>query len=188
MYCNNCGKQIPDGSRFCTYCGQPVSSKKQIKEDIPHDVPEEEKSLERDNSVIYKWLVNIALYASVLYLVLLLLAHTSYEVSVEQKEGGVSGNGTPIVNVNITVCDKLSKGKLSLGFCSGFHNYDCDSFIVGQAYGFYRSYTKQELDKYGQTVVDGYKSCNLAWIIVFALVSVCLYFLRKYLLKHRIIV
>jgi hypothetical protein len=25
MYCQNCGKQLPDGSRYCTDCGTPVS-------------------------------------------------------------------------------------------------------------------------------------------------------------------
>ena len=38
MFCSNCGKQIPDGSKFCPYCGAPVmkivseTSLKQAKE------------------------------------------------------------------------------------------------------------------------------------------------------------
>jgi uncharacterized membrane protein YvbJ len=24
MYCNNCGKQIPDNSKFCNYCGSKI--------------------------------------------------------------------------------------------------------------------------------------------------------------------
>ncbi len=26
MYCNNCGKEIADGSKFCSYCGSPVTA------------------------------------------------------------------------------------------------------------------------------------------------------------------
>lgn len=27
MYCNNCGKEIPDGSEFCNFCGNKTGGK-----------------------------------------------------------------------------------------------------------------------------------------------------------------
>lgn len=29
MYCKKCGKQIPDASKFCRYCGEPIGKEKQ---------------------------------------------------------------------------------------------------------------------------------------------------------------
>ena len=31
MYCPNCGKEIPDGSKFCPYCGYFVTNKKNVE-------------------------------------------------------------------------------------------------------------------------------------------------------------
>jgi len=41
MFCSNCGKQLPDGAKFCAECGQPIRipEKSPIKE--PEPVPEQ---------------------------------------------------------------------------------------------------------------------------------------------------
>lgn len=41
MYCSNCGKLLPDGSRFCYECGQPVSpdAVKPVNETVKNVVP-----------------------------------------------------------------------------------------------------------------------------------------------------
>ncbi|MBR1675426.1 MAG: zinc-ribbon domain-containing protein [Eubacterium sp.] len=31
MFCNNCGSQLPDGSKFCNICGSAVGGAQQIQ-------------------------------------------------------------------------------------------------------------------------------------------------------------
>ena len=38
MFCSQCGRQIPDGSRFCNYCGTPIA----VNDMNPDEKPEEE--------------------------------------------------------------------------------------------------------------------------------------------------
>ena len=40
MFCSSCGKQIPDGSRFCEYCGNPVGGNVPQPDSRPAGVPE----------------------------------------------------------------------------------------------------------------------------------------------------
>jgi uncharacterized membrane protein YvbJ len=40
MFCPNCGKEIPDGSKFCPYCGIKIAVSPELKK-------EEEKQVER---------------------------------------------------------------------------------------------------------------------------------------------
>ena len=35
MYCKNCFRQLPDGARFCKYCGQPVTAQPQAGQNQP---------------------------------------------------------------------------------------------------------------------------------------------------------
>ncbi len=37
MYCNKCGKQIPDGSEFCNFCGTRVSTEPETEEKSTKD-------------------------------------------------------------------------------------------------------------------------------------------------------
>lgn len=42
MYCKNCGKEIPDESNFCLYCGAPLKKQEEKKggKSIQNDLPE----------------------------------------------------------------------------------------------------------------------------------------------------
>ena len=37
MFCPKCGKEIPDGSKFCSYCGEKIEQVEEVRneEDIP---------------------------------------------------------------------------------------------------------------------------------------------------------
>lgn len=35
MYCNQCGKQIPDGSRFCNFCGANLTAVRSAPQPAP---------------------------------------------------------------------------------------------------------------------------------------------------------
>ncbi len=44
MICKNCGSQVPEGAKFCIYCGTRVSDESvEYKEEVIYDVPEEER-------------------------------------------------------------------------------------------------------------------------------------------------
>ena len=45
MFCKHCGKEIPDGSNFCSSCGQPLNS-----EDLPKQKPTERPSVASSGS------------------------------------------------------------------------------------------------------------------------------------------
>lgn len=47
MYCPNCGKQLPDGTKFCRYCGSPVEEAA-----APPPVPESAKDRSLSNAAI----------------------------------------------------------------------------------------------------------------------------------------
>ena len=38
MFCRHCGAQLPDGSTFCSYCGQPVGQPQQPQQQQPQQV------------------------------------------------------------------------------------------------------------------------------------------------------
>ena len=48
MFCTNCGREIPDGSRFCTDCGTPVGQApaggQQDRTDIPPQQSQQDQS------------------------------------------------------------------------------------------------------------------------------------------------
>lgn len=50
MFCSNCGKELPNGAKFCSACGQPVESPVQASEPKPEPVkapePEREKPVD----------------------------------------------------------------------------------------------------------------------------------------------
>lgn len=185
MYCKKCGKQIPDESRFCTYCGQMFVEEKPMKRTRKTSATAGESSQDEWPEKL-KWLLNIALCASILYTLLLFLAHSSYEVSVKQRDGGTVQE-FPRVYVDVTIVDKLSKGALGLGFCRGFSEFDCTAFTLGRTSSFYLPYTEQNLAEYQQKVIDQYKSANGAWIAVFAVISAVLYLIKRYWLKRCLI-
>ena len=37
MYCNQCGRQIPDGSSFCCHCGAAVGTSRSLAADLSYD-------------------------------------------------------------------------------------------------------------------------------------------------------
>lgn len=45
MICKNCGSQVPEGAKYCIYCGTRVSDESvEYKEEVIYDVPEEERA------------------------------------------------------------------------------------------------------------------------------------------------
>ncbi len=46
MYCRNCGKQIPDDSKFCQNCGQDMEVVREVKINEPPNSSEEPKPIE----------------------------------------------------------------------------------------------------------------------------------------------
>ena len=39
MYCENCGKLIEEGNKFCPYCGTKlVGTEEKVEEEIPHEI------------------------------------------------------------------------------------------------------------------------------------------------------
>ena len=58
MYCTNCGKELKDGSSFCTNCGAPTGAQKQPREEEPEqnsgeDWAEREKIIIQQNTEYY---------------------------------------------------------------------------------------------------------------------------------------
>ena len=39
MFCSNCGKEIPDGAKFCGFCGTPTEAAEQAKEEVKAQEP-----------------------------------------------------------------------------------------------------------------------------------------------------
>ena len=48
MYCPNCGKEIPDGSKFCPYCGTKIISSNSSKEIDINEKEQKEKVYEEE--------------------------------------------------------------------------------------------------------------------------------------------
>jgi len=45
MICKNCGSQVPEGAKYCIYCGTRVTDESvEYKEEVIYDVPEEERT------------------------------------------------------------------------------------------------------------------------------------------------
>lgn len=42
MFCENCGKKLPEGAKFCTECGAPVASSARPEETVAPEMPETE--------------------------------------------------------------------------------------------------------------------------------------------------
>lgn len=42
MFCENCGKKLPEGAKFCTECGAPVASSARTEETVAPEMPETE--------------------------------------------------------------------------------------------------------------------------------------------------
>ena len=42
MFCENCGKKLPEGAKFCTECGAPVASSARPEETVAPEIPETE--------------------------------------------------------------------------------------------------------------------------------------------------
>ena len=50
MFCPNCGKEIPDGSRFCTQCGNPTGESVKVVDDTP--VPVDDTPVDVDDTPV----------------------------------------------------------------------------------------------------------------------------------------
>ena len=68
MFCPKCGKEIPDGSKFCSYCGEKIEQVEEVKseEDIPLGI----STKNRKTAFIFTFL--IALYG-IIFLIISLL-------------------------------------------------------------------------------------------------------------------
>ena len=45
MFCTNCGKQIPDGSKFCVHCGTPVMQASQAAAPVYQQQPQQTQQI-----------------------------------------------------------------------------------------------------------------------------------------------
>ena len=52
MFCTNCGKEIPDSSQFCEYCGKSTQSKLQSTKNIQVTIQRRKKFRKRANVCI----------------------------------------------------------------------------------------------------------------------------------------
>ncbi|MGC8979736.1 DUF2116 family Zn-ribbon domain-containing protein [Caldisericum sp.] len=59
MFCPNCGRQIPDGSKFCPYCGEKL---------ITESIPEKRKPVRKKNSILILISIIVVVIAAGIFL------------------------------------------------------------------------------------------------------------------------
>lgn len=52
MYCRNCGKELPDGSKFCSECGCQIEEKQSITNEQEFEVKQDNTVTEQKNKII----------------------------------------------------------------------------------------------------------------------------------------
>lgn len=71
MHCEECGKHIPDDSKFCEFCGHPIQLKTETIEPqkkIKHDLPKKKKSIPFVMPVILIAVLGLATYFAFTFL------------------------------------------------------------------------------------------------------------------------
>jgi len=88
MFCINCGKQIPDGTKFCGFCGasQKAASDSPVQPAPPRAHAEEVHRKERDKTTSIIWIIAAILIIAAVALVLIFVVFPD----------GFGGNDKPI--------------------------------------------------------------------------------------------
>lgn len=80
MYCRNCGKELPDGSKFCTFCGTSQEAaaanqenEKQSQSEYQADLHNEEQSVSQDKRQKIELFLKIFFFAAPFLSVLIIL-------------------------------------------------------------------------------------------------------------------
>lgn len=108
MFCENCGAQIPDGMKFCTECGTPVSEREPVEDvrdvfaEAPEAMPAEQKKRSKSAVVV------IAALAVVIFVAVLLV-----------KLIMPSGNVRKLVNAAKTTFASGAEFKMTVEFDDG---------------------------------------------------------------------
>ena len=81
MFCPNCGKEIPDGSKFCPYCGEKL---------ITESIPEKRKPVRKKISLLIFIPIIVLVVALSIFLYLKFFPRVNPEASVEHNNKGMS--------------------------------------------------------------------------------------------------
>ena len=82
MFCPNCGKQIPDGSKFCPYCG--------AKMETVEGIPKKGKPVRKKNSLLILIPIIVLVIVLGIFLYLKFFPRVNPEASVEHNNKGMS--------------------------------------------------------------------------------------------------
>lgn len=178
MYCYNCGKQISDGSTFCSYCGQ--------KQPANNRFQEEKKTkpfVGKVWKVVVKWILNIVIAFSAFVVILQFSIRSNYDISTYQSEtyqNGTDANGYPHFFIEMSIDDKLTKGKL----CSTFITRD---FVINDSHvKFYYPYTKAEIGRLQQDVISQYHKGNMIYMALWGGIAIVAFLFRYWLQRKQI--
>ena len=177
MYCKYCGKEIADGIRFCVHCGKKLIDDAPTPTPTPTPTPEPQpapapKPQPSSNSInrtplikkYFTMAVGLAAAFWLIYAALLAIAHVSY--SIEVKERYVSElKGLRSHTIDVEVYDNISHGELNLGFCHGFSNWDCDTFVEGYNKNF-PAFTEENVAQLKNKAQKDYLDGNMAWLVL----------------------
>lgn len=199
MYCGSCGKQVPDGNRFCNHCGAPVTSAGDGGAEKVNNVEPQQRGAQpivppafqpnaqygvrssdskSQKTGLVGWIVTIAMILTAVLTVYMALAVVNYSVSSEERnDWGTTAMGNELVFVEVTVCDDLT---------GALRSYESETLVVGATLEDYDQYNKAELWELEHDAIDDYKESAFAWFGVSAAITVCLLLLRLNLRKLKI--
>jgi uncharacterized membrane protein YvbJ len=81
MFCPNCGKQIPYGSKFCPYCGANLTTE---------SIPAKEKQVRKKNLLLVLIPIIVVVIALSIFIFLKFFSRVNPEASVQHNNKGMS--------------------------------------------------------------------------------------------------
>lgn len=183
MYCVNCGGKIPDGAHFCTNCGTRVSG----GGGADNKKKRERQHADGQNTLQWKPILKIALNllfaTSVILVICLVAARSSYTMTVETPEKWIDREHRT-VGVECTIKDKMSDGFFGYDFDIG------DFYLPGATFNsksyaeLFKPFTEENVEKFKQETLERYKLEVLVHIGLWVAITLILWFVRRYLFRR----